>query len=173
VDRQCTQGERCTGTGKCATGLECTGGTCQSTAPKCGDRVVAPPQEQCEIGVGGSTQWTCGPARGPVEKQCKNRTVYTICSSSGSECDSNSSCQTLDGALFQCMPNSGLGLDGVGSAAQVCPALDGYTQGLFSNAFCVIECTQNSDCPTQLPSCRENPLASAGPEEAGSFCTPG
>ena len=168
----CTVGQRCTGAGTCASGLECTGGTCQSTAPKCGDGVITRPQEQCEIGVDGYTQWNCGPDWGPEAKQCKYRTIYTVCSGSGSDCGADTSCQSLDGVKFQCMPSSGLGFNGVGKAEDVCPAVDGFTQGLFGNDNCVIDCTQATGCPSHLPSCALNPLAEAGPEEAPRFCVP-
>jgi hypothetical protein len=93
---------------------------------------------------------------------------------SGASCDHDSSCQlgvdaSMAGSL--CLPISGLGFDQQGDPATVCPLLDGYTQKLYSNAYCVIDCDQGR-CPDHLPVCATNPLAGSSPNEAKRYCAP-
>lgn len=53
----------------------------------------------------------------------------------------------------------------------ICPQLSGnYRQGVYFEIFCAISCNVASDCPAQLPVCRENPFAQANSLEVKKYC---
>ncbi len=174
VARSCELGETCSEADSCKAGLTCMGGRCESSAPVCGDGEVSRPEEECEVDANGATAFTCGPEDAPADKRCKNRTVYTTCNVSGASCGPGTECQlgTEGGSL--CLPVTGLGLSGVGTPFEVCPFLDGYTQGLYSNSYCVIDCIRGR-CPDHLPVCAMNPFFGNPmmPHEAQRYCAPG
>ena len=153
----------CVVDGDCGNGLVCdTSARC--VVPRCGDGLVTKPMEQCDPAAPGtaSDTWHCSP-------DCKERTAYTACSASA--CDASSSCQTGAMGRAQCLPLSGLGLDGVGLPSARCPTLAGsYTQKFWSNAYCVIECSTPADCPAHLSLCIDSPFAGAGTYEAARYC---
>jgi hypothetical protein len=153
--------------GDCSAGLICNQER-QCVVPRCGDGIVTLPSEQCDPMASGTSNdaWHCNP-------DCRSRTIYIPCSSSGTQCDSRASCQTGAHGTSACLPFSGNDLSQGGAVPSTgCPSLTGYTQKFLSNAFCVIECASVSDCPSQLQRCDENPFAAAGPYEADRYCVP-
>jgi hypothetical protein len=149
----------------CRAGLICDTRIKSCVVPECGDGLVTRPDEPCDAAASGTANdtWHCSPA-------CKTRTAYILCTSAGSECAATYSCQVTSPGKSMCMPESGLGLSDTGHPNVVCPALSGYTQSLWSNAYCVISCTSSLNCPSHLSRCEDSPFAGAGPFEATKYC---
>jgi hypothetical protein len=115
-----------------------------------------------------NTTWYCSSA-------CEAREIYVPCELPGQDCAASDAQCGRPGvdAGAECLPVSGLGLDETNVAQDDCPSLAGsYTQKRFHNLHCVVECAAETECPTQLPHCIDNPFAEASPHEAKRFCVP-